>query len=351
METKFYVGIIVFILFLTASCSDKMTVMTAEMLPNGQFVIREAGSPVLQYNYQTVHEKDVVRPESEKDVKLEYYTINGGIYLDEYYKANPAVERTGKASSAIYAIPRSDYIHPLYGLNGEIMTNDWPDADHPHHRGIFFGWPEVEYGSERGDLYALQRVFARPTGNIKCINGKDFAEIEAENRWMWNDKEAIVKEMLIIRAYRTSGGARFIDFTLTLLALKDSITIATRFTNSYGGVGMRMATPKDQNISQHADPVTASPQRYWADFHGIFEGNTSFSGMTLIQHKDNPEYPGKWIVYPALSWIQPTFPTNGTRYLLSKNKPFVFRFRLIVHQGAKPDDEVLAKQWDEYNNN
>ena len=350
MKQKFHTGIALWVLLMTAACSEKQSVMTVDVLDDGQYVIFESGAPVLQYNYRTVYEQHVVRPESQKNVKIEYYPIDG-IYVDEYYKSNPGVDQTGKATSAIWAIPRSDYIHPLYGLNGELLTNDWPDADHPHHRGIFFGWPEVEYGAKRGDLYALQRVFARPTGNIKCVNGRDFAEITAENIWMWEEKEAIVHEMMTIRAYRASFGERIIDISLTLQALTDSITIATRFTNSYGGLNVRMATPQNQIISSYSDQIAATPQRSWADFNGIFEGNTDLSGMTILQHKDNPEYPGAWVEYPELSWIQPTFPSPNTRYLLNKKEPLVLRYRLIVHQGAKPEDGVLSKQWDNYHSN
>ena len=347
MKKNFYTGMVLWVWLMTVACSEQQPVMTVDVLPDGQYVIFESGAPVLQYNYQTVYEQDVIRPESQKGMKIAYYPVEGE-YVDEYYKSNPGVDQTGTATSAIWAIPRSDYIHPLYGLNGEILTNDWPDADHPHHRGVFFGWPEVEYGSDRGDLYALQRVFARPTGNIKCANGRDFAAIEAENLWMWDDREAIVNELSTIRAYRASSGERIIDLTVVLQALKDNITIATRFTNSYGGLNVRMATPRDQDISHYSDPITASPQRSWADFNGIFEGNTTVAGLTILQHKDNPEYPGVWVQYPNLSWIQPTFPTPGTRYLLNKNEPLILRFRLIVHQGTKPADAVLSKQWDTY---
>jgi hypothetical protein len=322
--------------------------MTAEVNPdNGQYMICESGKPVLQYNYQTVYEDDVIRPASRKGKKIEYYPI-GGVYVDEYYKSNPAVNRDSKATSAIWAVPRSDYIHPLYGLDGEMLTNDWPDADHPHHRGIFWAWPEVEYGSQRGDLYALQRVFARPTGNVRCTGGSGSAEIEVENRWIWEEKKAIVREWTTIRAYRASEGWRIIDLNIRIQALTDSITVATRFTNSYGGLNVRMATPQKQEISHYSDTATASPPRCWADFSGIFESSQSTSGMTILQHKDNPEYPGKWVDYPNLSWVQPTFPTPNTRYPLSKDKSLVLRYRLIVHRGGKPDRAVLEKLWDEY---
>ena len=346
---KTFTAVVIWTMIFVSACAPKsVTVMTAEVNPdNGQYLICESGRPVLQYNYQTVYEDDVVRPASQKGKKIEYYPI-GGVYLDEYYKSNPAVSNDGKATSAIWAVPRSDYIHPLYGPDGEMLTNDWPDADHPHHRGIFWAWPEVEYGSERSDIYALQRAFARPAGNVKCSGGREYAEIEAENRWIWEEKKAIAREWATIRAYRAAEGRRIIDLTIRIQALADSVTIATRFTNSYGGLNVRMATPQKQEISYYTDSATASPVRCWADFNGIFEGAQETAGMTILQHKDNPEYPSQWVSYPNLSWIQPTFPTPNTRYPLSKDKALILRYRLIVHQGGKPDGAVLEKQWDEY---
>ena len=127
--------------------------VTATLDPeSGQVLVKEEGKRILQYNYHTVYEKDVVRLENEK--------------LEQHLRT----EKDTFVTASIYAVPRSDYIHPLYGLNGEMLTRDWPNGGHPHHRAIFWAWPEVEFGSEKGDIYALQRIFARPTGNIKLVD-------------------------------------------------------------------------------------------------------------------------------------------------------------------------------------
>ena len=68
----------------------------------------------------------------------------------------------------------------------------------------------------------------------------------------------------------------------------------------------------------------------------------------VLQHQDNPEYPGVWKDYPGLAWVQPTFPTPETRYLLSKEEPLVLRFRLIIHAGGKPNELISKKNWDVY---
>ena len=281
----------------------------------GQVCITENGKPVLRYNYA------IVEP---------------GAVLDKVSSAN-----------RIYARARCDYIHPLYGLSGEELTRDW-SIDHPHHRGIYWAWPEVDYGTNRGDLHALQMVFARPTGKLRLQGGADSAEIEAENLWLWEDREPIVREVALIRAYRGTGQARIVDLVFRFEALTNGITLARRGTEHYGGLNLRMATPAGQQIFTHTDPAHATPLRAWSDLSGTFAGATAASGLTVLQCHENPDYPGDWVQYPNLSWCQPTFPAAHTRYALLAGEPLVLRYRLMIHQGAKPDDAIAAKWWDTF---
>ena len=305
--------------------------MKATLDPNsGHVIIKEDGKNVLQYNYQTIYEKDVVRLEDEK--------------LEEHIRTKKDTFMT----TSIYAVPRSDYIHPLYGLEGEMLTRDWSEGGHPHHRAIFWAWPEVEYGSKRGDIYALQKVFARPTGKMEYRSGPVFAQIVAENLWMWDDTKPIVREHAVIRVYRATSTVRIIDLTIKLDALKDSITIATRNTDSYGGLNLRMMTPESQEISYFTDKPDSKPLRAWSDFNGIFVGAESTSGLMVLQHQDNPDYPGDWVQYPNLAWVQPTFPASGTRYPLSTEESLILRYRLIIHAGGKPDENISKKRWDAF---
>lgn len=314
---------------------------------SGQIIIWEDDAKVLQYNYQTVYEKDVIRPEGEQGKELVFSNMSG-IYYDEYLKAHPELERNDTTTSSIYSVPRSDYIHPLYGLEGEMLTSDWPDGGHPHHRGIFWAWPEVKYGDLLGDIYALQRVFARPSGKVKYTSGPDYAEVDAENIWMWEEEIELVRENAIIRVYRATPDSRIIDLTVKLLALEDSVTLATRFTNSYGGLNIRMQSPEEQDITYHTDDAGSEPLRAWSDFSGFFKGNESKSGLMVLQHKENPEYPGAWRDYPDLAWVQPTFPTPETRYLLSTDETLVLRFRLIIHSGGRLPETTYMESWDAY---
>jgi hypothetical protein len=281
--------------------------------PDRQYDFLEEGIPVLRYNYRTVEPGEISKQVSD--------------------------------GNRIYARARSDYIHPLFGLDGEELTRDW-SVDHPHHRGIYWAWPEVDYGAERGDLHALQRVFARPTGRVRIDSGPVFAQIEAENQWMWEDREPIVRELATIRAYRATARGRFIDLAFQFVALKPGVTVARRGTDKYGGLNIRMATPQDQEISVFTDVAGAKPRRAWADLSGIFAGKRTASGLAVIQHADNPDYPGDWVQYPELSWCQPTFPAPGSRHPLPLGKPVVLRYRLWIHNSGKPSAEAVSIAWE-----
>lgn len=293
----------------------KPTMVAQRNMVRGQFDITEAGKPVLRYNYAT---------------------IEPGNVLTNVAPAN-----------RIYARARSDYIHPLFGLDGEPLTLDWP-IDHPHHRGIYWAWPEVDWRGQRGDLHALQHVFARPTGKCVVTGGPVFAQIEAENVWKWEDGESLVHERAVIRAYRTTGDDRIVDLEFRFTALNDTVSLARRGTDKYGGLNIRLAKVADQEIVFHTDATNASPRMAWAELSGKFGDAPQPSGLVVLQHSANPDYPGEWVKFPELNWFQPTFPASGTRYELKQGVPLVLRFRLWLHRGAKASEESCAAHWRAY---
>ena len=283
----------------------------------GQYEIRQGPKPVLCYNYHT-NEPGALFAQIQPDNRK-------------------------------YARARGDYIHPLYGPQGEELTKDW-SVDHPHHRGIYWAWPEVDYRGERGDLHALQRVFARPTGKVLTQDGPAFGQITAENLWLWEDREPIVREQAVIRAYREDPEGRHIDLEFQFTALKEEVAVARRGTEHYGGLNLRLSAVKDQEILFHTDAPDAKPRTAWASVWGRFGGGVNPLSLAVFQRATNPDYPGDWIKYPELNWFQPTFPAARTRYVLKPGQPLVLQFRLWIHRGGKISAEEYARQWRAYNN-
>jgi hypothetical protein len=312
---SFWLGLLL-LGFGVAAAADAPALRVVSNAASGQIEILDAGQPVLRYNYRTVEPGAVLGKITPNDRK--------------------------------YAQPRSDYIHPLYGPNGEELTRDWA-ADHPHHRGIYWAWPEVAHGTNRADLHALQKIFARPTGRIKLQSGAEFAQIEAENLWRWADRTPIVRELVIVRAYHATAQGRAMDLALRFDALEDGVTLARRDTTHYGGLNIRLQTPPEQTMIVFTNAPDATPRRTWADVSGRFAGtNAAPSGLTVLQHPTNPDYPGDWVQFPNISWCQPTFPASGTRYALRRGQPLVLRFRLWVHAGGQPSADFAAKLWDAF---
>jgi hypothetical protein len=310
-------GILVAGLGYLAPATAEPLMHVAADTQTGHFVIREGETNVLQYNHQAV-------------------------------QPPPGVLQKISAGSQKYARSRGDYIHPLYGPSGEVLTTDWA-IDHPHHRGIYWAWPEVMLESQTGDLHALQQVFARPVGKPVSSDGEDAATIEAENHWMWEDKTPIVHETVKIRAEKLSPHGRRIDLTLTFIALVDGVSIARRETDKYGGLNTRLDAAKALTITHHADTVETTPRIAWHQAAGTWGGAVKPASLTIFEKKENPGYPADHIEYPPLAWLQPAFPKAGTRHPLKKGEPLVLRYRYLIRSGDSADENMLRQEWNLFN--
>jgi hypothetical protein len=275
------------------------------------------------------------------DAKTQKYTIlDSGKPVLTYNFGTVPVPDTLKGKK--YAEPRSNYVHPLYGPNGEILTADF-SSDHPHHRGIYWAWPEVTYKGEMRDIHALQGVFARPVKIHKQTAGADSATITAESVWKWSDTEEIVREFATITAYPRKKGTGIIDFSFTFEALRPGITLARRKQTVYGGFNFRMAQFTEVKIAKNSDAPGAFPRRSWAELTGTPPEGREPVGIFLLQNPANPLYPGDWVEYANLPWLQPTFPSAGMAYELKPGAPLKLAFRVIVRdgQGLKTPPEKL----------
>jgi len=52
----------------------------------------------------------------------------------------------------------NNYLHPLYSLNGDTLTEEFP-ADHPYHRGIYWAWHQIYInGRSIGDGWTMENI-------------------------------------------------------------------------------------------------------------------------------------------------------------------------------------------------
>ena len=288
---------------------------------------------------------------------IEIFETNEGFSITEAGEKVMSYQRRHKSINGKYL--RANYIHPLYGLDGEILTEDFP-ADHPHHRGIFWAWHQVWLGDKKlGDSWAANDFFWDVyDAKILDVDSQSRA-LQIHVHWkspLWTDadgkKKAFVKETTTIRVHRARNNIRKIDFQIKLLALADGIRLGgSEDAKGYGGFTTRIPLPDGLSFTGVGGPVEpknlsveAGP---WLDFSGDFNQDGNISGLTILCHNSSPGYPQRWILRRKGSAQNPVYPGRKP-ILLSRDKPVILRYRLIIHRGKLSRGD-LDKLQAEYN--
>jgi hypothetical protein len=239
---------------------------------------------------------------------------------------------------------RADYVHPLYGLDGQILTEDFP-PDHPHHRGIFWAWHQIYVADKRiGDGWsAVDISWDVYDANILAVDSNSRA-LRVQVHWkspLWTNANGkpkpFIHETTTITVHRAKGDIRKIDFEIGLLALEDNVRIGgAENKKEYGGFSARIKLPDGMEFVGPAGPVepimTPLPAAPWMDFSGDFDGNGTVNGLAILCHKSNPGYPHLWILRRKRSMQNPVWPGREP-ITLSRENPVILRYRLIIHRG------------------
>ncbi|MGD8500944.1 MAG: PmoA family protein [Phycisphaerales bacterium] len=273
-----------------------------------------------------------------------YYDVaEGELPVLRYNFANvPVPEGTPPHFAEGESYERGDYISPLYGPGGEVLTEDYP-RDHPHHRGIWWSWPVTRWREEVFDIWAVVGVHARPVAMRRAEAGPVLAVLEPESVWKWKDQHPVVREEVVIRAFRQANRCRTVDVEVRLTALVDGVAIGGRPKVGYGGFTLRAAPCRERKITLHRDPDTTTPRRAWIDYSGVFEGDQGLSGVTIFEDVDNPGYPNPQHQYPDCSCVMPAFPAMR-EVPLRVGRTLVLKHRLWIHPGGA-DEKQLADVW------
>tara|TARA_B110000037_G_scaffold215854_1_gene273902 strand:+ start:309 stop:1247 length:939 start_codon:yes stop_codon:yes gene_type:complete len=246
---------------------------------------------------------------------------------------------------------RSNYIHPLYTLDGEILTEDFP-ADHPHHRGIFWAWHQLYVGDKRiGDGWEI-KDFRWQVLSVEELKKKaKERSIKANVIWkspLWLDdsgnEKPLVSEYTTITVNSTTENYRQIDIEISLIALEPNIRIGgSEDEKGYGGFSPRIRLTDDIIFTSSTGPV--KPQLLpisaggWMDIAGSLGRDDSMAGITILSHPKNPGYPNPWILRSKNSMQNSVYPYPGAKaVILSDVEPTILRYRLLVHNGLKASE-------------
>jgi hypothetical protein len=213
------------------------------------------------------------------------------------------------------------YVHPLYGLYGETLTDNAP-RDHYHHHGVFWTWPHVGVHESDGkvteyDLWtsntALKQHFVRWIGKTVADQSATF---EVENGWFVGDPKdgkKIMTEQVKIIVHRIqeadSVWSRAVDFEFQWQPVGKPITLRGSEGKSYGGFSVRFEpfVPADKKEAEWsevnritvptgiADKDLPETPLAWADYTSNFDKEKRPTGAAIFVPKTHPDFPPTWL--------------------------------------------------------
>jgi hypothetical protein len=227
---------------------------------------------------------------------------------------------------------RSTYFHPVYDLDGGVVTDDFP-ADHLHHRGLSWMWPHVTIAGEEYNLWemrggVIRQVFeswlVKETGPIAAILG-------IKNCWMVQDRK-VMDEWVWMRVFRSSPEARVLDLALTFEP-REPIRLLGADGKGYGGLCFRFA-PRDGTVIHSSDGLedrdSNDRRPLWADLSATYKASGHTCGVTIMQAESNPDAPSEWCLrhygFLGVSW------PGLTPVTLPADKPVTMAFRIVIHR-------------------
>jgi hypothetical protein len=247
---------------------------------------------------------------------------------------------------------RTAYIHPLYGLDGTVLTQDFP-FDHRHHRGIFWAWPECTVGEKRMDVWALDG--ARQV-HEKWVTKEATAEsvtIAAENGWVYDDapEDPKVRESISFTVHPATDSSRAIDFDLTFTNIStEPVTFLGAENKGYGGFNYRPDAGMKPFTFTTVDGVSEEDQlRYptpWADVSFQTKKDGPTAGVAFFQHPGNPGYPHPGWIFRHYAFLGVSWPHEET-HVLAPGESFRLRYRVYIHAGGAKEAgvETAFAEW------
>lgn len=247
---------------------------------------------------------------------------------------------------------RDAYIHPAFTPSGALITGDF-SRFHPHHRGIFLAYTKTQVGRLHPDFWNIQSG----TGKIRFARleststGAVTARFRTHHEWLAGDV-LVMRERWDVTAYHIAGQAYWLfDLTATQQAVKDPVEL---LPYRYGGMAYRGAEPF---VKGPIDVLTnegpgrrerdQKPAR-WVDLTGpIQDGSTEYAGAMVADHPSNANHPSVARIHPTTLPFFCYVPAHDHQVSITADKPTVFRYRILIHDGH-PDGDRNEAIWHDF---
>jgi len=268
----------------------------------------------------------------------------------------------GLFTEYIYDLDVQPALHPVMGPGGVRMTRLWPldesdereDRDHPHHRGLWMTFGDINGVDFWRALDPQPKVLHDELMRAEVEEG--VGVIESRNRWVNTDGRVHCTDTRTIRL-ATREGARVIDYAVTLHASEGPFTFGV---NEEGMMAIRThpelrlegPVAKGHAINSEGDrdrPVWGKRAK-WLDYWAPIDGKVV--GVAIFDHPSNPRHPTWW---HARHYGLITANPSGGHDTTGQTQPIQveagdslsFRYRFVFHEGDYEKAEI-AERYEEY---
>ncbi|MGD2295644.1 MAG: PmoA family protein [Candidatus Aminicenantes bacterium] len=229
---------------------------------------------------------------------------------------------------------RSCYIHPLFALDGRVLTDDFP-KDHLHHHGVSWTWPVVKTRGRNTQTWhsvtpSLRQHFVRW---VERVTGNSTASLRIETVWKLDGQETVARENVTLHVLPADDLGRAIDLELKIQAVDGTLELrgAPDQNKGYGGLNIRGApmfkgaalTTDQRSLKKDSTNV---PFR-WADM------STGELGVAIFVSPDHPGFPTTWLIRNSYAGILNASWPGLTSVILQPGNPVILRYRLYIHRG------------------
>lgn len=259
-----------------------------------------------------------------------------------------------QTKSLDHQYPRANYIHPLFDLQGKVLTEDFPE-DHRHHRGIFWAWHQVlVQGKPMGDSWECKDFF----WDVKKVTSENIGEnLQLQIKTQWKSPNyskdgqqlPFIEEHTKITLYQRTKNHRILDFEISLTALVQDVQIGgSNDVKGYGGFSTRFKLPSDIKFTSLGESIPPRNEAVQAGRGMQMDGKINSDqklGVLVVASKSNPEPNNSWILRSENSMQNPVYP--GVELVsVSSDTPTILKYRIVVYNN-KPSEQELDL-WQEF---
>ena len=259
------------------------------------------------------------------------------------------------------------YLWPVRTADGKAITRRWPmeqntgeSHDHPHHRGLWFSYDDVNgihfWGNDPSEAAKDPKTGKIVVQKAALKNGGKTKTLTTDFDWKGPDGNVVLREHRTT-TFSAEPQMRIMDFDITLTAADKVVFGDTK----EGAFALRLADSMTEK-SHGGEMVNAEGARgmknvwgkrsNWVDYAGTVDGEKI--GVAMLDAPSNPRHPTYWHArdYGLFALdpfgqhaFDPSQPEN--QLSLDSGKSLRFRWRVVVHPGDAQSAHI-ADMWEKW---